>query len=91
MRGDAVDWDSMRATIGKEIKQLCAEKDVKMAVIPGGLTPCLQTGDVGIFKYFRDMNSTLINRWKRSDLVLFGHQLLAQEDRPRRPSEREVK
>jgi DDE superfamily endonuclease/Tc5 transposase DNA-binding domain len=69
--GQWVVWDSMRAHIGKRVKQRCEEKDVKMAVIPGGLTPYLQAGDVGIYKSFKDKMSVIIDEWKRSDAVQY--------------------
>ncbi|KAE9037801.1 hypothetical protein PR003_g8976 [Phytophthora rubi] len=61
----------MRAHIAKSVKQRCAEKQIKMAVIPGGLTPYLQAGDVGIFKSFKDKMSVLIDEWKLSDQVAY--------------------
>ncbi|EGZ28581.1 hypothetical protein PHYSODRAFT_309400 [Phytophthora sojae] len=61
--GQWVVWDSMRAHIGKI--------SIKMTVIPGGLTPYLQAGDVGIFKSFKDNMSVLIDAWKRSDQVSY--------------------
>ncbi|DAZ92987.1 TPA: hypothetical protein N0F65_006342 [Lagenidium giganteum] len=48
---------------------LCEDKSIKMAVIPGGLTPYLQAGDVGIYKSFKDKMSVFIDDWKRSDAV----------------------
>ncbi|KAF4141742.1 putative HTH CENPB-type domain-containing protein [Phytophthora infestans] len=42
-----------------------------MAVIPGGLTPYLQTCDVGIFESFKDRMDVLIDAWKRSDQVAY--------------------
>ncbi|KAG3019838.1 hypothetical protein PC123_g9609 [Phytophthora cactorum] len=42
-----------------------------MAVIPGGPTPYLQAGDVGIFKSFKDRMAVLIDEWKRSDQVAY--------------------
>ncbi|CEG39078.1 pogo transposable element with krab domain-like [Plasmopara halstedii] len=42
-------WDSMRAHISKEVKAKCQTRDIKMCVIPGGLTPYLQAGDIGIY------------------------------------------
>ncbi|GMF40927.1 unnamed protein product [Phytophthora lilii] len=69
--GQYVVWDSMRAHIGKRVKQRCSEKVIKMAVIPGGLTPYLQAGDVGIYKSFKDNLSQLIDDWKCSDKVTY--------------------
>jgi hypothetical protein len=40
-----------------------------MIVIPGGLTPHLQAGDIGIYREFKDWLLDLINQWKNSDGV----------------------
>ncbi|KAL7683693.1 hypothetical protein Plhal304r1_c040g0118651 [Plasmopara halstedii] len=45
----------MRAHILKEVKAKCQTRDIKMYVIPGGLTPYLQVGDIGIYRYFKDI------------------------------------
>lgn len=62
-------WDSMRAHIGKLVKAHCAQRKIKMCVIPGGMTPYLQAGDIGIYKSFKDKMGPLIDAWKRSDEV----------------------
>ncbi|KAE9057887.1 hypothetical protein PF006_g32300 [Phytophthora fragariae] len=46
--GQYIVWDSMRAHIGQRVKQRCGEKAIKMAAVPGGLTPYVQAEDVGI-------------------------------------------
>ncbi|OWZ11294.1 Pogo transposable element [Phytophthora megakarya] len=69
----------MRAHIGKLVKQRCSDRAIKMAVIPGGLTPYLQAGDVGIYKLFKD-NISMLNEWKRSDKVSY-----TQAGNPRAP------
>lgn len=61
----------MRAHIGKLVKERCATKKIKMAVIPGGLTPYLQAGDVGIYKSFKDHLAGLVDQWKRSGQVSY--------------------
>ncbi|KAG2790814.1 hypothetical protein Pcac1_g644 [Phytophthora cactorum] len=38
-----------------------------MCVVPGGLMPYLQAGDIGISKSFKDLLSVEINTWKLSD------------------------
>ena len=38
-------------------------------VFPGGLTPYVQAGDLGIFKSFKDKISPIIAAWKNSDQV----------------------
>ena len=60
-------WDSMRAYIAKDVKAKCISKKIDMMVIPGGLTPYLQKGDIEIFKSFKDCLSSVIDDWKRSD------------------------
>ncbi|ETN17294.1 hypothetical protein PPTG_05128 [Phytophthora nicotianae INRA-310] len=40
-----------------------------MWVVPGGLTPYLQAGDIGIYKVFKDKLSSVLGEWKRSDNV----------------------
>jgi hypothetical protein len=62
-------WDSMRAHISKEVKAQCAARNLSMCVIPGGLTPHLQAGDIGIYKTFKDLLYLEINVWKESDKV----------------------
>ncbi|GMF34023.1 unnamed protein product [Phytophthora lilii] len=42
-----------------------------MFVIPGGLTPYVQAGDIGIYKSFKDKLSPIIDSWKKSDAVLY--------------------
>ncbi|GMF37329.1 unnamed protein product [Phytophthora lilii] len=69
--GQALVWDSMRAHISVKVKAKCAQKDIAMCVIPGGLTAYLQAGDIGIYKVFKNQLSDLIDTWKRSDQVTF--------------------
>lgn len=64
-------WDSMRAHIGKDVKAHCAKRQIDMCVIPGGMTPYLQAGDIGIYKSFKDNIAPLIDMWKRSDKVQY--------------------
>ncbi|KAG4030847.1 hypothetical protein PC123_g28984 [Phytophthora cactorum] len=59
----------MRAHISNEVKAKCAARNVSMCVIPGGLTPYLQAGDIGIYKTFKDLLSMEINAWKENDKV----------------------
>ena len=42
-----------------------------MIVIPGGLTPYLRAGDIGIYKIFKDNIGVIINEWKDSDKVSY--------------------
>ncbi|KAG2947754.1 hypothetical protein PC118_g25547 [Phytophthora cactorum] len=52
-----------------------------MCVIPGGLTPYLQAGDIGIYKTFKDLLYMEINAWKESDKVEY-----TRFSNPRMPS-----
>ncbi|ETO73074.1 hypothetical protein F444_10959 [Phytophthora nicotianae P1976] len=52
-----------------------------MCVIPGGLTPYLQAGYIGIYKSFKDVLYMEINTKKDSDKVEY-----TQVDNPRMPS-----
>lgn len=60
----------MRAHIAKIVKASLS-KGIEMFVVPGGLTPYLQAGDIWIYKSFKDQLSTIINDWKRSDAISF--------------------
>ncbi len=57
------------AHISKKIKEHCETCNIELTVIPGGLTPYLQAGDIGIYREFKDKISNLINEWKNSDGV----------------------
>ncbi|GMF41349.1 unnamed protein product [Phytophthora lilii] len=70
-QGKGLVWDSMRAHISKMVKARCAAKGVQMFVIPGGLTPYVQAGDIGIYKSFKDKLSPIIDSWKKSNAVLY--------------------
>ncbi|GMF38943.1 unnamed protein product [Phytophthora fragariaefolia] len=61
----------MRAHISKMVKARCAAKEVQMFFIPGGQTPYVQAGDIGIYKSFKDKLSPIIDSWKKSDAVLY--------------------
>ncbi|KAG2790045.1 hypothetical protein Pcac1_g852 [Phytophthora cactorum] len=74
-------WDSMRAHISKEVKAKCAARNVSMCVIPGGLMPYLQAGNIGIYKTFKDLLYMEINAWKESDKVEY-----TRFSNPRMPS-----
>ncbi|KAG2957496.1 hypothetical protein PC120_g28497 [Phytophthora cactorum] len=56
----------MRAHISKEVKAKCAARNVSMYVIPGGLTPYLQAGDIVIYKTFKDLLYMEINAWRKA-------------------------
>ncbi|RAW21076.1 hypothetical protein PC110_g22481 [Phytophthora cactorum] len=47
------------------------QKEINMCVVPGGLTPYLQAGDVGIYKSFKDRMTGLITAWKESNAVTY--------------------
>ena len=42
-----------------------------MVVIPGGCTPYLQAGDIGIFRELKDNLSKIIEAWKNSEEVTY--------------------
>jgi DDE superfamily endonuclease/Tc5 transposase DNA-binding domain len=83
--GKAIVWDSMRAHISKAVKAKCASRDIAMCVIPGGLTPYLQAGDIGIYRQFKDLLCASIDSWKNSDDVQY-----TRGGNPRPPSEKTV-
>jgi hypothetical protein len=67
--GKCIVWDSCRAHISNLVKAHCRQRNIELIVIPGGLTPYLQAGDIGIYREFKDKLSVLINQWKNSDGV----------------------
>ncbi|KAG3236910.1 hypothetical protein PI124_g18086 [Phytophthora idaei] len=67
--GKCLVWDSMKAHISKAVKAKCSARNIPMCVVPGGLTPYLQAGDIGIYKSFKDLLYLEINAWKQSDKV----------------------
>jgi hypothetical protein len=69
--GKCIVWDSCRAHIAKDVKEHCRRRNIEMIVIPGGLTPYLQAGDIGIFREFKDKISIIIDEWKRSAHVQY--------------------
>ena len=83
--GKWIVWDSIRAHIAKDVKMKCMIKKIQKMVIPGCLTPYLQTGDIGIFKLFKDCLSSVIDEWKRYDQVQY-----TKGGNPRPPSVEEV-
>ncbi len=50
-----------RAHILKKLKEHCRSHSIELIVIPGGLAPYLQAGDVRIYCKFKDKISNLIN------------------------------
>ena len=64
-------WDSCWAHISGDVKQHCAKRNIELIVIPGGMTPYLQAGDIGIYQELKDNISTVIDHWKRSDHVQY--------------------
>ena len=65
-QGRAIVWDSCRAHTANIVKEHLNRRGIKNVVIPGGLTPYVQAGDLGIYKSFKDKISPLIAAWKRS-------------------------
>ncbi|KAE9309349.1 hypothetical protein PF008_g20726 [Phytophthora fragariae] len=51
-----------------------------MCAVPGGLTPYLLVGDIGIYKSFKDLLYAEINDWKESDQMEY-----TRFDDPRMP------
>jgi hypothetical protein len=81
-QGKLIVWDSCRAHIARSNREYLQQKGVIQVVIPGGLTPYVQAGDIGIYKSFKDKIGVLIEAWKNSDQVSYtagGH--------PRPPSD----
>ena len=53
MSPKALVWDSCLVHNAIIMKDHMKERNVKPAVIPGGLTAYVQAGDIGIYKFFR--------------------------------------
>ncbi|GMF56313.1 unnamed protein product [Phytophthora fragariaefolia] len=51
---------------------MCSARNIALCVLPGGLTPYLQAGDIGIYKSFKDLLYIEINAWKESDKVEYS-------------------
>jgi len=47
--GKCIVWDSCRAHIATSVKEHCRRRSIEMIVIPGGMTPYLQAGDIEIY------------------------------------------
>jgi hypothetical protein len=62
-------FDSCKAHVSLKVKDHCRRRHIDMIVIPGGLTPYLQAGDIGIFRELKDIISSKIDAWKKSDTV----------------------
>jgi hypothetical protein len=65
----AVVWDSCRVHIGKEVKAYCRSRMIDLIVIPGGMTPYLQAGDIGVYRELKDKIYAKIDAWKKSGTV----------------------
>jgi hypothetical protein len=59
-------WDSCKAHTAKLVKEHMIRRGILNVVIPGGLTPYVQAGDLGIYKSFKDKISPIIAAWKNS-------------------------
>ena len=81
----AIVWDSMRAHTSNAVKEKCASREISLCVIPGGLTPYLQAGDIGIYRQFKDLLCASIDAWKNSDTVEY-----TRAGNPKPPSEKTV-
>ena len=51
------------------MKKHCKARNIELIVIPGGMTPYLQAGDIGIYRELKDKLSDLIHKWKHSDCI----------------------
>jgi len=67
--GKCIVWDSCRAHVSQKVKDHCRKRNIELIVIPGGMTPYVQAGDIGIFKLFKIKISSIINTWKNCDGV----------------------
>ena len=67
--GKALVWDSCRAHTANSVKERLKRRGIRNIVIPEGLTPYVQAGDLGIYKSFKDKLSPIIADWKISDQV----------------------
>ena len=64
--GKALVWDSCRAHTANIVKEHLRRRGIKNIVVPGGLTPYVQAGDLGIYKSFKDQIGPIIALWKNS-------------------------
>lgn len=62
-------WDSCKAHTTKLVTEHIIRRGVLNIVTPGGLTPSVQAGDLGIYKSFKDTICPIISAWKNSDQV----------------------
>ncbi len=67
--GKAFVWDSCRADTANSVKEHLKRRGIRNIVIPWGLTPYVQAGDLGIYKSFNDKLSPIIADWKISNQV----------------------
>lgn len=79
--GKCIVWDSCRVHIAKRVKAHCRSRNISLIVIPGGMTPYLQAGDIGIYRCFKDNISAMIDEWKKS-----GHVDYTAKGNPKPPS-----
>ena len=83
--GKAIVWDSCRAHTANLVKKHLKRRGTKNVVIPEGLTPYVQAGDLGVYKSFKDKMSPLIAPWKAS-----GQAPLNRNGNPKPPSDETV-
>ena len=57
-------WSFCRAHMSKEEKKNCRNRNVDIAVIPGGITAYLPAGNLCYYKPLKDVLNTLIEEWK---------------------------
>ncbi len=66
-------WDSCKAHTAQLEKEHMIHRRILNVVIPSGLTPYVQAGDIGIHKSFKDKISPIIAAWKNSNQVKKQH------------------
>ncbi|POM76545.1 Pogo transposable element with KRAB, partial [Phytophthora palmivora] len=64
--GKFLGWNSTGTHIMRKIKAKCQSRGIELWVIPGGLTPYLQAGDIAIYRSFKGILRTEINAWEES-------------------------
>lgn len=62
--GKCIVWDACKAHLSAAVKNHLKARDIKLIVIPRGMTAYFQAGDIGIFRCFKDFISELTDGWK---------------------------
>lgn len=70
--GKFIVWESCRAKISKKMKEYCQVRCIELIVIPGGSTPYLNAGDIGMYKESKDkLGKIIIKQWKSLHMVKY--------------------